>query len=68
MKARAIEELSCTLAGVLAAQFERHHDVLQRRQGWQQLETLKDEAHLVVAQPREPILILSGEIDSSQPD
>lgn len=64
-----VQQLSGALAGVLAVmQFEREHDVFQRRQASEQLEGLKDEADMLCAQRGSLILIELAQWLASQYD
>src|SRR5260221_5320203 len=55
-EAHPVEQLRGAGAAVLAPQLQGHLDVLPRGQGGAQVERLEDEAHLLGAEPRPPVL------------
>src|SRR6266545_2327761 len=57
LEANPLEKLSRALrCSVAPLELERHLNVLARRESWNQLKCLKDEAHLFAAQARSLIL------------
>jgi acyl-CoA thioesterase I len=64
-----IESLRRAYARVaMAVQLERQHDVLQSREGGDQVEGLEDESHVRAAHPRAPVLIQRREVDAGDED
>jgi hypothetical protein len=55
----------CARAAI-AAELHRDYDVLQRRQGWDELEVLKDKPNLLVANPGSLILSRLAQCDPIQ--